>query len=153
MSKLQVSVHLYRSHGQTVCCIFRSQNRRRESSVLKVHPRVQEGELLTTRSKFDLTTEQKKGTLLFRKLISQECLPFQDSRNALQVLRRLPYPVHFGCGVRFGVVEGGNYAITDIDLWALYKDAVTDRLHYFKSKEEAEKHGVTLLHILSVLQA
>jgi hypothetical protein len=61
--------------------------------------------------------------------------------------------VHFGCGLRFGVVEGGNYAITDISLWALCKDAVTDRLHFYKSKEEAEKHGVALLHILNVLQA
>lgn len=154
--KFEISIHLHR-HKEKMICVFRSQDRIRESRVqrTRVHPIVSPPDdgAVTSQSKFDLTKEQIHGSLAYKKLATHERLPFKTDWLSLQVAARLPHPIHFACGVRFGVVGDDDFAITHIDYWAFWNDPVDRCLRPYNSVEEVKEHGVTLLHILSALSS
>lgn len=106
-----------------------------------MHPRVEEGARLTSQAEFDLTKPQTDGQIVYhhRAVVPGEPLPYKESLATLKII--------ISC-----ITESGFIAIKDVGLQAVYDDPVNGRLRKFGSCEEAEKHGVMLLHILSELQ-
>ena len=148
-SKVNWRVHLFRTSGLAMCCLFRSgENERRGNVDVLVHPEVDEN--ITSQTKFDLSRDQKNGLLSFRKPKNAniESWPLQHTRQAEVILDKFPYPLFLESSFEFGVVEGDKFAITSIVLVVMTKDSNTPRRFHGNQ----EPHGVTLLHVLSELQ-
>ena len=153
--KLDVSVHVYNSKDNTMCCVFRSTERNFYSlRPIRAHPSIQEGERVTLQSKFDLTREQQQGILRSSPPNPEERLPMKQTWKAFNILQRLPFPIDFDMDLCLDIVEGGNVGITQFGIHSLWNDSERKNraCNRFDSRKEEKKHGVTLLHILSELQ-
>jgi hypothetical protein len=102
MNKVEMYIHVFRNTDRKMLCICRSKEREYESYLPKVHPRVEDADSTptpTSQAPFDFQRGQTGGKLMYANVVSQEQLPFKESRASLQILRRLPYIIHFGCGL------------------------------------------------------
>ena len=121
---------------------------------LLVYPDIQQGQVVSRDTKFDLSKPQDQGRLSYYdwKQGRKTRLPLNHSRNAHEIISRFPHHVEFGLGYCLNVVNEDQFAITKIFIDASYLCPERLELCVFNSDEEKEKSGVTLLHYLSELQ-
>ena len=93
---------------------------------------------------------QEYGRQLALKEVQCRKLTLSFSEAANSIANRLSAPIAFCCGFRLGLVDNMNsFGIDHICVIAV--KGGDDHVEWFNSEIEAEKHGVTLLHILSEL--
>lgn len=157
-SKLDVRIHLYRSHDNAFSCLFSSRDCTIHGQARAlVHP--EDPENITLQSKFDLTRDQRIHCISLKQLApdgtqddgSIRGWPLQHTHQAALIMQAFPHPLflepHFG----FSVLEDGDFAITRIALHVMTKEGKA-KPRKFKSKQETGNHGVTLHHVFSELQ-
>lgn len=155
-SKLRTTIHVSnRSSKETVrCCIYSSKERKpTRRARLRVHPDIQEDEVMSSDTKFDLSKDQTSGVLSYQQWRgSRVRLPLNHSRNAEAIVSRFPHHVEFFVDFCVGVVNEDQYAICGVNIVAAYICSDRLQLRQFNSDAEKERSGVTLLHYLSELQ-
>lgn len=148
---------MHRTTDQATCCIFKSKARvPQQLGMIRVHPLVEDGETITSDSKMDLSKTQKPRVIrLQEKVDPDEQFAMKRSVNTGFILQKLPKNVYFGADLCFSVVDGGNVALTKLEIVALTvqvdNDEADGSVHTFRNAEHVE-HGVSLLHILSELE-
>lgn len=159
--KLDATIHVISSsasRGESMSRVFDSSELGRPSMTRSpsAHPRLEQGETLTQETKYDTTRDDECGSIIFTiprdKTFS--AWPLRDSKEAALIQERIEHPLFFKMKIRVGAIKGGNFVINGFDLFVC-KSGIPDskpRYPVFRSSEEKEKHGVTLLHILSELQ-
>lgn len=155
--KFEATVHVFRTTDSHMCCVYSSKECiPTRLFPLQVHPLVSDqGETITCTTKFDLSKNQEKLSVCFLKHASQQVdrWPLKRSRQAAEMLHRLPYYVYFEVYLEIGVQESGDVCFNEMVIHTMRSDKDADNNDlYFDSSEEEKKHGVTLLHILSELQ-
>jgi len=157
VSKLHVLIHVYRATDTSMCCVFDSN----DSSPLlvksaQVHPCLEEGDNeITRKTKFDLSKPRSLGLLSYVKPKGGDIRswPLRDTKEAAEISLRLPYPIRLAAALQCGVVKDDKFSICSLTLFAMETNGdYGGSGREFRSQEEAKKHGVTLLHILSELQ-
>lgn len=121
-----------------------------------VHPSLKEGESLSQDTNFEATKEEGHGLLAFQfKDYNVRAWSLRHSKVAALIQERIEHPLFFYLKVRLGAIKGGHFAIVGFEMTAhKYIEGPEDghSTPIFNSREEKEKHGVTLLHILSEMQ-
>lgn len=153
-SKLSVQIHLYRSLDRGMCCLFSSKTMTRAGpSRLFVHPKNDDSTVpITQESKFDLDKGHPHSTISYRRPLPGEDMawPLQHTPQANVILETFPDALLFETILEVGIDGNGAACITKISLLATAKDAKNGVYRRFRNNES---HGVTLLHVLSELQA
>lgn len=137
------------------CCIYSSKDRTpKQNSALYVYPDIQQGQVVSGDTTFDLSKQRRQGCLshVEWKQGHKTRLPLTPSTTQ-EMISRFPHHVEFGVGYGLNVVVNENqYAITEIFVEAMYPCPERLKLVRFNSDEEKEKSGVALLHYFSELQ-
>jgi len=151
--KLSATVHMFQMTDTSMCCLYSSKECIPAShGALRLHPMVANGETITRDAKFDFSKDQTKRTICFKRPPSLERWPLKHSQEAAEIMHRLPYYVYMDVSLDISVIEGGEVALTWISISTIKMGEENSSDPFFNSAEEKEKHGVTLLHILSEVQ-
>ena len=158
--QLDVRIHMLRCTDSAMCCVFKSKPKRKDIRFI-VHPLVK-CERITPQARLDLSRPYDRVSCSLGPSPQDafDSLPLRDSLLSNEIMMRFAEPLGFSCDIGFDFVDTNgedHMAITAIQIGALYprlhENKLSSELAHFESEQEAMKHGVTLLHILSELQA
>ena len=155
------SIHCFRFTDSAMACLFQaSKPGHCEYGPLGgggVHPLIQKGEDISTSCQFDLSKPNIFTGLTFPDIVGEprQVPPLQQSPMATEILSRMGQLVYFQLDVRLRVTEPNLVAIHAVKIKVTsdeYNEHGWDG-SIFEGTKEVDRHGVSLLHILSELQA
>jgi hypothetical protein len=80
-------------------------------------------------------------------------LALRKTRQAAEINRRFPDAIDLSCYVLFKMGKRGDFGMTEIHFDVMKKQQKGDSVEKFRTQDEEKEHGVSLLHILSELEA